>query len=224
MISRIPFLVTLFCLSLHFTVVALAIEPLTDPEDRLGPLAQANAPTSDSGQSARASVATIPPEAEAIEEAPLLEFVEQHQPSLLKLLRFMKKKQPQQYEQAIKELSRVKQRLANLEKRDAESYVIELELWQVRSKLRMLVAEILVSPQDSQEKLKMQLHGLVQKEVDLDSARLQLEQKRIAQRLAQVQSQLEDRTADRAATLSKAIKTWENRAFKSSRPKKQSAK
>jgi hypothetical protein len=133
----------------------------------------------------------------------------------------MKKKQPQQYENALKELARVKQRLSTLEKRDSESYAIELELWQVRSNLRMLVAEILVSESGSQERLKQQLHDLVEKEIDLDTARMKLEQKRMEQRLSVVQSQLTERAEHHEQVVTKAIKMWENRAFKTStRPKK----
>lgn len=193
-----------------------ATEPLDDSLDSIGPLAQAT-PTdlvTNRGTPNAPDAST--------EESPLLEFVEEHQPSLVKLLKYMKKKQPHQYEQALKELSRVKQRLNSLEKRDSESYAIELELWQVRSKLRMLVAEILASDKDSHEKLRTQLHALVEKEIDLDTARLRLEQKRVEQKLASVQTQLNERTADQAATLARAIKTWENRAFKSpARSKKQ---
>ncbi len=193
-----------------------AATPFDDSMDRIGPLAQATAPDLGGNRIAKETSNTT------ADEGSLLEFVELHQPALVKLLKYMKKKQPQQYEQALRELTRVKQRLNSLEKRDAESYAIELELWQVRSKLRMLVAEILASDKSSQEKLRGQLHGLVEKEIDLDLARLQLEQRRIEQRLSSVQSQLDERTSDRAATLSKAIKTWENRAFKSpARPKKQ---
>ncbi len=193
-----------------------ATEPFDDSMDRIGPLAQATAPDLRGSRIAKEASSTT------ADEGSLLEFVELHQPALVKLLKYMKKKQPQQYEQALRELTRVKQRLNSLEKRDAESYAIELELWQVRSKLRMLVAEILASDKSSQEKLRGQLHGLVEKEIDLDLARLQLEQQRIEQRLSSVQSQLNERTSDRAATLSKAIKTWENRAFKpTARPKKQ---
>lgn len=195
---------------LYVATFASATDPLEDSLGRIGPLAQAT-----NTESTSSSVASEP-----IDEAPLLEFVEKHQPPLLKLLRFMKKKQPQQYQQALKELARVKQRLSTLEKRDSESHAIELELWQVRSNLRMLVAEILVSDKDSQEKLKKQLQELVEKEIDLDTARLKLEQKRMEQRLSSVQAQLAAQTENREAALSKAIKTWENRAFKSSnRPK-----
>ena len=210
MIQSIRSLLTTSLFVVSFTTLTQATEPVVDSLGRIGPLAQA----------ARTEVANQNETSESIDESPLLEFVEKNQPSLLKLLRFMKKKQPQQYQQALKELARVKQRLTTLEKRDSESHAIELELWQVRSNLRMLVAEILVSEKDSQEKLKKQLHELVEKELDLDTARLMLDQKRMEQRLTSVQSQLTERTENREATLSKAIKSWESRAFKSSnRPK-----
>ena len=196
--------------------ICSAIAP-DDSLDRIGPLAQAT-PEINGGVSDATKTAST-----QFDEQPLLEFVEQHQPSLVKLLKYMKRKQPQQYEQALKELTRVKQRLNSLEKRDTESYAIELELWQVRSKLRMLVAEILASDKNSQDKLRTQLRALVEKEIDLDLARLQLEQKRVEQRLSSVQSPAR-RTNDRSRRprFPKLSRLGENRAFKSSsRSKKQ---
>jgi hypothetical protein len=204
MMQPIGSLLKISLLVLTFTALSHAAEPVVGSLGRVGLLAQATSSASVNQKDA----------GDAIDESPLLEFVEKYQPPLLKLLRFMKKKQPQQYQQALKELARVKQRLATLEKRDSESYAIELELWQIRSNLRMLVAEILVSEKDSQEKLRKQLHELVEKEIDLDAARMKLEQQRLEQRLASVQSQLVERTEHREVALSKAIKTWENRAFK----------
>ncbi len=194
---------------------AAPVKPVEDSLDRIGPLAQASPSTNSTPEAPSKLDRNQPDPVAALDEAPLLEFVEKHQPELLKLLKFMKKRQPQQYEQALKELSRAKQRLISLEKRDAESYAIELELWQVRSELRMLVAEILASPKDTQAKLRNQLHLLVEKEHDLDTARLQLEQKRFELRLSNVNTQLDERTENRDTMLAKAIKTWENRAFKS---------
>lgn len=213
--TRLPLTASLLAL---LVAISQATEPTVDSLSHVGALAQAQVPAEKAGSSENGKS-----ESEVtIDESPLLEFVEKHQQPLLKLLRFMKKKQPQQYEQALKELARVKQRLTTLEKRDSESHAIELELWQVRSNLRMLVAEILVSEKDSQEKLRKQLHELVAKEIDLDTARIKLEENRLRQRLSSVQTQLTDRTENRDATLSKAIKTWENRAFKpNARPKKQ---
>jgi len=219
MIHLLKLLLTTSLFAVCITTRSQATEPAVDSLGRVGPLAQATLPSVSAGPSENLGRSDAE---EPIDESPLLEFVEKHQQPLLKLLRFMKRKQPQQYQQALKELARVKQRLTTLEKRDSESHAIELELWQVRSNLRMLVAEILVSEKDSQEKLKKQLHELVEKEIDLDTARLKLEKQRMEQRLSTVQSQLAERSENRDAALSKAIKTWENRAFKSStRPKKQ---
>lgn len=213
MIRLVKLQLTASLFVLSFATISQATEPIADSLSRVGPLAQAAVRSENVNESDAEN---------SVDESPLLEFVEKHQPPLLKLLKFMKKKQPQQYENALKELARVKQRLSALEKRDSESYAIELELWQVRSKLRMLVAEIVVSEKGSQEKLKQQLHELVEKEIDLDTARMKLEQQRLEQRLSVVQSQLTERAEDREQVVSKAIKIWENRAFKTSmRPKKQ---
>lgn len=213
MIRRVQMFVTASLFLFSFATLLQATEPLADSLNRIGPLAQATSRSENASKNDAEGV---------IDETPLLKFVEKHQPGLLKLLKFMKNKQPQQYGQALKELARVKQRLTALEKRDSESHAIELELWQVRSSLRMLVAEILVSEKDSQEKLKVELHELVEKELALDTARLKLEQVRMEQRLNVVQAQLGERAENPELVLSKAIKTWENRAFKSSmRPKKQ---
>lgn len=212
MIQPTKVLLTASLLAFSFATLR-ASEPIADSLNRVGLLAQATVGSENASKSERDA---------AIDESPLLEFVEKNQPPMLKLLKFMKKKQPQRYDQALRELARVKQRLTTLEKRDSESHAIELELWQVRSELRMLVAEILVSEKDSQEKLRKQLRELVEKEINLDTARLKLEQKRMEQRLAVVQTQLTDRTDNHDQMISKAIKNWENRAFKSStRPKKQ---
>lgn len=155
--TRLPLTASLLALSV---ALSQATEPTVDSLSQVGALAQIQVPAEKGAPTENVRKGDSE---ETIDESPLLEFVEKHQQPLLKLLRFMKKKQPQQYEQALKELARVKQRLTTLEKRDSESHAIELELWQVRSNLRMLVAEILVSEEDSQEKLRKQLHELVKR-------------------------------------------------------------
>jgi antitoxin (DNA-binding transcriptional repressor) of toxin-antitoxin stability system len=190
--------------------IAKADRPFAD----LAPLAQATSfnPSSQVQGDVQKNNASQFAIDEATEERLLLVFVEQQQPKLLKLLEFMKRKQPAQYEQALKELSKAKQRLNTLEKRDQELYEVELKLWQVRSQLRMLVAEITVADRSAKEMLKNRMADLVEREVDLEVAKLQIEQIRAEQRLAQLKSQLQDRTGDRDATIAKSMKTWENRA------------
>ncbi len=196
-------------------------KPLADqPLERVPLLAQALGKSTDKpdGVSSKEKLATV-----EADEALLLDFVEQQQPKLLKLLEFMKRKQPAQYDQALKELSKSKQRLSNLENRDTDLYKIELQLWQIRSQLRMLLAEIAVAESASQDKLHKRLAELVTQEVDLDSARMQLEQSRAELRATQLKKQLQERSVDREATISKALRTWENRAARQS-PRSKSTK
>ena len=82
-----------------------------------------------------------------LSEQATLEFVRTQQPKLLKLLEFLKKRQPNLYSQALKEMSRSQARLEGLAKRDPELHAIELRLWQVRSELRLLAAEIAATRQ-----------------------------------------------------------------------------
>ncbi len=209
-----------FLFAAFFVMVGIG-EPFADqPLGRVPPLAQALRSSTDKLKEvdSNGKLATV-----ESDETLLLDFVEQQQPKLLKLLEFMKRKQPVQYDQALKELSKSKQRLSNLEKRDVELYKIELQLWQIRSQLRMLVAEIAVAESASQDKLHKRLAELVTREVDLDVARLQLEQSHAEQRAEQLKKQLHERSEDREATISKALKTWENRVSRQS-PRSKSTK
>lgn len=147
----------------------------------------------------------------AKEERRVLSFVATHQPKLLELMEFLKQKHPAQYEQALREMSRSRTRLENLAKRDLDMYAIELELWQIRSRLRLLAAEISVAPEAKQEKLNATLAQLVEKEVAQDLARLKLQRERTAKQLEQFDQQIVQRESEHSAQIEKMLKQWKNR-------------
>lgn len=147
----------------------------------------------------------------ADEEQRVLSFVGTHQPKLLELMKFLKQKQPGQYEQALREMSRAQVRLESLAKRDQDLYAIELELWQIRSQLRLLAAEISVAPEAKQEKLNAKLALLVEKEVAQDLARLKLQRERTAEQLQQLDQQIAQRESETAVQVEKLLKQWKNR-------------
>jgi hypothetical protein len=171
-----------------------------------------------SGSSAR----SLDANSATLDEAQLLGFVEQHQPALLKLLKFMSRKQPTQYAQALKELSRTTLRLNNLEKKDKELYDVELALWKTRSELRMLVAELAVTNEESEQSRFEQLRLLVRTEFDLERSKLNLEQLRAQQRLDQINGQLKVMSTDEDAQFVKALNAWESRITKQPRAKPKS--
>lgn len=189
------------------------------PSDRVPPLAQAELPRA-TFKEAKSIEQSKPESLSDSEEQSVIDFVKANQPKLQQLLTFLKNKQPAQYQQAIREVSRTKSRLSNLENRDKEMYAIELELWQVRSQLRMLTAEISVSKAEAKEKLTEKLKNLAEQEAKLELQRLTLEHSRLATRVEQLENQIRERSEDPEAAINKLIKFWENRASKQGKPKR----
>ncbi len=141
-------------------------------------------------------------------------FVQQHQPALIQLLEYLEKKQPAQYQQAIREILKTKQKLANLEKRDRELHEVELALWKLRAELRLLVAKRSVVNERERNALDAQLHKLVEQEMHHDLERMRIEKRRAEQRIAQLDNQIAERNSNREAAHAKAVKTWINRSSK----------
>ncbi|QDV27843.1 hypothetical protein Q31a_62360 [Aureliella helgolandensis] len=144
-------------------------------------------------------------------EADVLEFVREHQPKLAKLLLFLKKQNPNMYRQAMREMSRAHQRLSSLSQRDAETYQIELDLWNTRSQLRLLAAEMLIADGKSRAAHQERFEELVDLEISQDFARLKLLEERAAKQLSQIQTQLERHANGREELKAKSMKSWEAR-------------
>ena len=149
-------------------------------------------------------------------ERDVLEFVGKHQPKLRKLMEFLKQKAPEQYRQAVKEMTRSKQRLSNLEKRDTGLYKIELELWRTRSELRLLAAEMSVAAESQRNDLEKRLSQLAKSQVALELSKLKLQRQRTAEQLEQYDQQILDREAAQAEQATKIVKQWKNRIAKQS--------
>ncbi len=144
-------------------------------------------------------------------EQKTLEFVEKHQPELADLLDFLRAKRSGDYRQAIDEISRVRERLDGMEKRDRELYEIELALWQNSARLRLWAASVSASAKKMSEVDRKKLTDLVTRENDLMLKRLRLEKARAESRLEQIQQQLDKRAEQTDAMVAKGIKVWEGR-------------
>lgn len=150
-------------------------------------------------------------EMSAAEEESVLLFAKQEEPQLFELLKFLKKKRPSAYQQALRETGRTQQKLENLRQRDPELYQIESQLWKTRSKLSLVAAQLSVKQNDDLEK---QLETLVR---DLDSqevARIKMMRDRSAKQLEKWDTQLKDRTVDSDASVEKSLESWKNRIKK----------
>lgn len=153
-------------------------------------------------------------------EQKALDFIEEHQPKLRKLMEILKSKQPASYQQALKELGRSQQRLESLGKRDPELYEIELDLWLVRSRLRLLAAEMSVAKVTDQTDRTDELTKLIEQEAKRDLQRMQLLRERAAQQVIKLDEEIAKRNAAHDELIAKALKGWQNKIKKQSSSKK----
>lgn len=140
-----------------------------------------------------------------------LEFVRTHQPDLAVLLDFLKSKRPDDYRGAVNEIQRVRERLENLKKRDAELHDIELALWQNSAQLNLLAAAVSAAGKKMSEADRSKLSDLVKRENELSIQRLKLEKTRHEARLEQLNQQISKRQDQADGIVSRGIKSWESR-------------
>jgi hypothetical protein len=114
-------------------------------------------------------------------EAGAMSFVQQHHPELASLLTKLKRTNAAEYEQAIRELFRTSERLAQVQERDPQRYALELELWKVESRIRLLAARLTMGGES--EVLRQRLRTLLEEQFELRLARQRLDRDRTAERL-----------------------------------------
>lgn len=206
---------------ISITVAALIVLPLLASADNDVPktdvkrVRATTAKQQEADKSARdkASNAKPLPEISAAQEAAAVALVQKHHKDLFELLIYLKEGLPQEYEQAIRDLSRASDRLALYEKRDPGRYRLELQLWQAESRRQLLTARLQMG---YDEKLLTDLREVLKEEHRLDLALLQHERERLASRLAKIDEQIADQengaeaaVERRFTTLTKAVKNSE---------------
>lgn len=152
-------------------------------------------------------------------EAEVTSFVREHHRELLELLTGLKKNLPQEYERAVRELSRQRHRLNQLEGRDR--YASELELWKAQSRARLLAAKVQM---DDDEGLRQELRAKLAEIYDLRTAVLERDRERAAERLAKLDEQLKSLRKDRATKLDEQLSTLTKTTQKRTKPVKTSAR
>jgi hypothetical protein len=130
--------------------------------------------------------ATVTPEV----EARVMQFVEMHQSELGELLRYLKSQLPDDYRQAVLELDRTQQRLAQTQRRDEPRYELELKLWQMQSQAQLLAAKIRMQPSD-RESLKTTLKETLQQAQQVKIQLMEREQAKLLERIEKIQANLD---------------------------------
>ncbi|MBW3595656.1 MAG: hypothetical protein KY475_00110 [Planctomycetes bacterium] len=149
----------------------------------------------------------MPPGVTPEREAAAMTFVRQHHAELVDLLRYLKDQQPAAYRQAILDLFRVSERLAQAQERDYDRYELELALWKAESRIELLAARLKMAGRDSPEgkMLLPQLKRLLEERHDLRMERLSLDRQRTLERLDRIEKQLETMEANRAQAIKREL-------------------
>ncbi|GIW99462.1 MAG: hypothetical protein KatS3mg111_2795 [Pirellulaceae bacterium] len=137
----------------------------------------------------------------------VMQFVRQHQPRLAKLMEYLKENDSRQYQRALREVNRVRGRLEGVAKRDPELHAVELELWKLQSRQRLLAAEAAANA-ERREKLFLQLEALVAKELELDLQRLELLRNRLRKQIEGLENRIEKQRAVAGENVARRMKNW----------------
>lgn len=116
------------------------------------------------------------------------QFVTDNHPELNRLLDVLQKRQPREYQRAIRELFRQSQHINSLKERnDQAKYELVLEIWKLGSRARVLAAQLMM--RDSDEG-RQRLSKLVTQESELRARLLQLDRDRLQRRVDSLDEQI----------------------------------
>ena len=121
-------------------------------------------------------------------EAAVMNFVERNHSELGELLDYLKTSQPRQYEQAVKDIYRVTERLATIQERDPLQYELEVKLWTAQSRVQLLAARLKMGDNES---VKQDLREALAAQVDARLDVLKHQKKQAAERLERMEKDIE---------------------------------
>ena len=127
--------------------------------------------------------ALTPPEASA------LEFAKTHHPELASLLEQLRDNAPKDFQAAVTDLNRIRERLDRSRKNTPERYELELAEWKLTSRIRLLAARLSMGGDTS---LEDELRDALAERVDLRLKLLQEERDRTQKRLVRLDEQIAD--------------------------------
>jgi hypothetical protein len=131
-----------------------------------------------------------------------LDFVKEHHPQLSTLITRLQKRDPAEYHTALKDVFRTCERLQRMEGRDRQRYEVELKLWKVDSRIRLLAARMAA---DQSPSMESQLRELLNERTDLRLQQLTLERERLNNRIERIDSQVSQLSSERDTMIDREV-------------------
>jgi hypothetical protein len=136
----------------------------------------------------------------AQEEEAVLQFLRRHHAELADLLEHLRSSGPSDYQKAVRDLGKARERLEQIQRRDRQRYELELENWVLQSKIQLLVARLAMN---NEAALREQLRSLLGQRVEVRLRLLLRERERQLERLQKIDEQVDRYTDGRAEIIEK---------------------
>ncbi len=169
----------------------------------------------DSANRANKAVPRRVPQDPAREKA-ALDFVQRHYPRLMEVLIYLKENNGRQYWRAVNELAKTQSRLAQIRKRSADRYALELESWKLKSEVQLLSARLAM---DDSPALREELADAVSRQIDLKIALLQREKSLLTARLKRVDQSLKQLEGKRGEEVERTTEQLVRKIRRMNKPK-----
>ncbi len=129
-------------------------------------------------------------------------FVRDNHPELANLLNNLKESRPKEYQKAMRDLTRVSERLATMKANNAERYELELAVWKSESRIQLLAARLQMS---ESKDLREQLRQAIGERFDLKLAVLKFERDMYRDRAERADAQLQKLDQQRSDMVEKQL-------------------
>jgi hypothetical protein len=139
-------------------------------------------------------------------DAAALKFARTHHPELAGLLDQLRMNAPKDYQAAIADLNRSRERLDKNRDRLPERYDLELAEWKVDSRIRLLAARMAMGGDDD---LQSELRTALRERTDIRVKLLQEERDRTAKRLQKLDEQIADQQSQADKIVDRELTTIE---------------
>jgi hypothetical protein len=137
-------------------------------------------------------------------EAAVIAFVERNHPELADLLVHLKSSQPEEYEQAVRDLFRTTERLALIQERDPLQYELELAFWTAQSRVRLLAAKLKMGASDD---IQGQLRTAVGVQAEARLALLKHDRQKTSDKLAKIETDITRFETDREKVIDRQLQS-----------------
>jgi len=131
-------------------------------------------------------------------EAAAIQFVREHHPELVDLLKGLKQTNAGQYQTAVRQLFQTSERLAKIHETDPPRYDLELSLWKIKSRIQLLAAR---SSMGRDPEIETQLRAALAEQAQVQLQEMQMDRDRVADRLKKLDASIEQFKSNRSKNI-----------------------